>query len=163
MSGAEQIRILAAEISRSRQVLDRIEQYYDEYSTSSIEDSNPTRENAIVVAEILVNYYACLETIFLRISQFFENSLSESRWHQDLLDKMTLDIEGTRPRVLSDTAHSALRELMRFRHFKRYYVEFDYDWDRLQFLQLKLSTARLQVRADLDSFVAALKSAERRP
>lgn len=161
MSGTAQIEILLGEIARSRQVLRRIEQYCDEYCASAIDPAAPTRENAIVIAEILANYYTCLETVFLRISQFFENSLSSDRWHQDLLDKMTLEIEAVRPRVLSDVAHVALRELMRFRHFKRYYLEFDYDWDRLQFLQRKLAIARQQVRADLDAFEAALRSAQR--
>jgi len=36
--------------------------------------------------------------------------------------------------VLFDESHAALREIMRFQHFKRYHLEFEYDWDKLQFL-----------------------------
>ena len=32
--------------------------------------------------------------------------------------------------MLSDESHRLLTELMRFRHFKRYYLELDYDWEK---------------------------------
>ena len=150
---------LIAEIEKSMSVLARMEDYYAEYLTHSVDDNAPTRENRIVIAEILANYYTCLETIFLRISQYFENGLSGERWHHDLLDKMTLSIEGVRPRVLSDECHAALREIMRFRHFKRYYPEFEYDWDKLQFLRRKLDIARPAVKRDLDRLLAKLRAA----
>jgi hypothetical protein len=71
---------------------------------------------------------------------------------------MTLSIEGVRPQVLSEESYAALRELMRFRHFKRYYLEFEYDWDKLQFLMKKLDDVRPRVNADLDRFEEALRS-----
>ena len=150
---------LIAEIEKSMSVLARMEDYYAEYLTHSVDDNAPTRENRIVIAEILANYYTCLETIFLRISQYFENGLSGERWHHDLLDKMTLSIEGVRPRVLSDESHAALREIMRFRHFKRYYLEFEYDWDKLHFLRRKLDIARPAVKRDLGQLLAQLRAA----
>jgi len=73
-----------------------------------MDPAHRTRENAIVVAEILTNYHTCLETAFLRISQFSENSLDPERWHNDLLDKMLLGIDGIRPAVLSEAARAAL-------------------------------------------------------
>ena len=50
---------------------------------------------------------------------------------------------------------------MRFRHFKRYYLEFDYDWDKLEFLQRKLANARRDVAPDVDAFVEVLQAAGR--
>ena len=94
--------------------------------------------SALIIAGMLENYYTCLETIFVRISQFFENHLNPSRWHSDLLQKMTLNIPGIRTSAVSDESFSALHELLKFRHFKRYYSDLEYDWDRLDFLLLKL-------------------------
>jgi hypothetical protein len=96
--------------------------------------------------------------VFHRISQYFENHLSSDRWHTDLLDRMVISIPGTRPSVISEATRRALRELLRFRHFKRYYFEFDYDWDRLDFLRKKLSDARASVRVELDAFIGALEA-----
>jgi hypothetical protein len=70
---------------------------------------------------------------------------------------MIITIPGIRPAVISETTHHALRELLRFRHFKRYYFEFDYDWDKLDYLRKKLSVARASVRSEVDAFVSALQ------
>ena len=43
------------------------------------------------MATLIESNYTCAETILLRISQYFENSLSDQRRHKDLLEKMTLD------------------------------------------------------------------------
>lgn len=40
-----------------------------------------------------------------------------------------------RPRLISDETRVALRELMRFRPLKQYYLAFDYDWEKLLFLK----------------------------
>ncbi|TVQ29000.1 MAG: hypothetical protein EA382_00770 [Spirochaetaceae bacterium] len=158
MSAREEAALLVTEIRRSLAVLDRIELFYDEHAAPGESDEQRTTTRAIVIAETLVNYYTCLETVFFRISQYFENHLASDRSHTDLLDRMVLSIPNTRPRVIGDATHHALRELLRFRHFKRYYFEFDYDWDRLDFLRKKLSDARGSVRAELDAFIVALEA-----
>ena len=111
-----------------------------------------TPVSALIIAGLLENYYTCLETIFLRISQHFENRLGPDRWHQDLLQKMTLEIEGVRVAALSEAASAPLLELLRFRHFKRYYFELEHDWDRLDFLVAKLRQAHPLVTRDLGRF-----------
>ena len=109
--------------------------------------------SALIVAGLLENYYTCLETIFLRVSQSFENSLDSARWHNDLLRKMTLEIEGVRAAAVSEEAFSPLFELLKFRHFKRYYFELEYDWERLDFLVSKLRGVHPLVTRDLERFV----------
>ena len=49
---------------------------------------------------------------------------------------------------------AALSELRRFRHFKRYYFAFDYDWERLELVRSKYLACRNQVRADLEAYAA---------
>ena len=71
--------------------------------------------------------YTCLETIFLRISQSFENRLEPARRHNDLLRKMTLEVEGVRAAAVSEEAFFPLFELLKFRHFKRYYFDLESD------------------------------------
>ncbi len=95
--------------------------------------------------------------MFLRISQFFENNLRPQKWHQELLRKMTLRIAGTREAVLSDKAYSILVELLRFGHFKRYYFEIEYDWDRLDFLMKKLDQLTPIIRQNIAAFTGFLE------
>ena len=113
---------------------------------------------AVMVAGLIENYYTCLETIFLRVSQFFENNLDAERWHMDLLERMTRQVEGVRLAAVSAANYGNLLELLKFRHFRRYYFDLEYDWDRLDFLVKKARIAHPRVKDDLGSFVVFLKS-----
>lgn len=152
MSGENQVRVLVSELEKHQAVLEKITAFYDGYLEKTAGLKDRTSEQAIVVADLLANYYTCLETLFLRISQSFENSLAAERWHQDLLNKMTLRIVGVREAVVADVTAGLLLELLKFRHFKRYYFEFEYDWDRLDYLRKKFDQLRPAITADLDRF-----------
>ena len=119
-----------------------------------------TRTTAMAAGKLFESYYTCVETLFLRISQAFENRLSHDRWHADLLHKMRLRVEGVREPVLSERSHGILLEFLRFRHFSRYYYELDYDWDRIDFLRLKLLEVDPLIRDELKAYVAFLRKIE---
>ncbi len=156
------IAVLSGQIEKGLLVLDKINAFHDRFTTQDMSPQRPAKD-AIVLAEVLTNYYTCVETIYLRISQFFENSLSPDRWHRDLLEKMTLSIAGVREQALSDEVFPMLLELQKFRHFRRYYFEIEYDWDRLGFLLKKYREARPLVVRDLRSFLAFLSRLAEQP
>ena len=158
MSMQDELRTLISEFEKSETALAKITSFHQDYVSRNRDLADTTTEQAIVIAEVLTNYYTCLETLFLRVSQFFENTLVTDRWHQDLLHKMTLQIEGVREPVLSDRTAGLLSELLKFRHFRRYYFEFDYDWDRLDYLRKKFAELQPLVNADLARFRAFLDS-----
>lgn len=112
-----------------------------------------TSRSAVLLAGLIENYYTCAETTFFRISQYFENNLTPEGWHADLLEKMSLDIPTLRPRVISDQTCIDLSELMRFRHFKRYYFGTAYDWDRLDELLKRAKRTHDRLLAELNRFV----------
>jgi hypothetical protein len=117
-----------------------------------------TGNAAVLVAGLLENYYTCLVTAWQKISQRFENLLEPGRWHADLLDKMRIRIDGVRARAVSEEGYPALLELLKFRHFRRYYFELEYDWDRIDFLLKKLDQAHPVALSDLKRFVAFLEA-----
>ncbi len=160
MSANPDVTDLLAEIVESLRVISRLESRFVEFVSNKIENSHPGIEEAMVVSQYLANYYTALETIFLRISQYFENHLAPSAWHKELLHKMMLEIPGVRPRVISDTSHRDLGELLKFRHFTRYYFELDYDWDKLRFLIKKFKDLQSPLRKELEAFAAALEKAD---
>jgi hypothetical protein len=144
--------LVIEQIEIAFRVLDDMERFLAERRLPETAGSVPDRAERIVIAQILDNTYTAIETALLRISQSFDNTLSRDRWHSDLLDKMTLEKKGVRPRVISDETHRLLTELMRFRHFKRYYLELDYDWEKLQFLLSVLHRCLPMARAELLAF-----------
>lgn len=158
MTVEKKISILKSEISKNRSVLKKIYDYYQTYIKEVYDPETKKTDQAIVISDIICNYYTCLETIFLRISQFFENSLSGEKWHQDLLEKMTLRIDGIREAVITEETYKLLLELLKFRHFKRYYFEFDYDWDKLEFIQKKFTVAEDRIETQLDRFINFLNN-----
>ena len=150
---SERIPELIALIRAHRRRLETVYRSVESALDDEIAQLGKTPISALIVAGLLENYYTCLETIFLRISQSFDNNLDPARWHNDLLQKMTLEIEGVRTATVSEEAFSPLFELLKFRHFKRYYFELEYDWDRLDFLVTKLRQVHPLITRDLERFV----------
>ena len=145
-------RELTALVDLHRRRLEAVHTTLEKALTDEIPRLGRTPVSALIIAGLLENYYTCLETIFLRISQHFENRLDSARWHNDLLQKMTLEIKGVRVAAVSEAAFPPLLQLLQFRHFKRTYFELEYDWDRLDFLVGKLRQAQPLVTRDLQRF-----------
>jgi len=139
-------------------LLSRIRTSIDEAIGHDLPLLGRTGNAAVLLAGLIENYYTCLETAFQKISQHFENHLEPARWHADLLSKMTLKIEGVRVPAISESNYGSLLELQKFRHFRRYYYELEYDWDRLDFILKKLEAAHPVALADLERFVGFLRS-----
>jgi hypothetical protein len=143
---------LLGEIERGLGITDSLHERLHQFIEKVIPISGKTDSAASHVAQILESSYTALETLFLRISQAFENSLDQRKWRADLLDRMVIHISGIWERVLSEKARSLLLELLRFRHFKRSYLELDYDWHRLDFLIGVLDRVLPHVKAVIERF-----------
>ena len=102
MSVNDSVKELIARIDKTGGLLKRLTDQYDDFLNGDFKHMGKKNTSAMVLAEFMVDYYTCLETCFFRISQFFENHLSKDRWHSDLLEKMTLHIEGERDAVITD-------------------------------------------------------------
>jgi hypothetical protein len=93
----------------------------------------------------------------------FNISLARKNLHkrfqakEKLLHKMTLDIKGIRKAVISDDTFSVMDEILRFRHFRRYYFEMEYDWDRIDMIEKKYIQAHELLYKDLDEFSLFLR------
>lgn len=69
----------------------------------------------------LHNLYCAFEDLFKIIARHFENQVEDiAKYHKELLKRMTLSIEGVRPRLLSEASFNILDELRAFRHYFRH-------------------------------------------
>ena len=148
---------LTAELERARERVEAIYSKLGHARDTTLPRIGRTDDSALVVAGYLETYYTALETFFVRVSGYFENELPPGSWHATLLEKMNLEIEGIRAKVVGDRNLVRLRELLRFRHFRRYYVEMEYDWARIDFLLATLDEAHPAVLNDLGAFGAFLR------
>ncbi len=62
------------------------------------------------------------------VAGFFENHMDDkTRYHAQLLKRMTLSVEGMRPALLSDKAWVLLDRLRAFRHVFRHAYAYELD------------------------------------
>ena len=78
MKDAEAIPELIAEIRKNIDILDSIRDFVINVQAQDIKQLGKTQATALIIAGLLEKYYTCLETIFFRISQFFENDLIQA-------------------------------------------------------------------------------------
>jgi len=149
--------LLIGEIKESIIAFNKIHNLYLSYVNVFTDEKNRDVRDAVLLTEILCNSYTCLETILFRISRAFENHLSSEKWHKELLHKMRIEIPGVRKAVLSQESYLLLDELRRFRHFKRYYFDFDYDWLKLDYLRIVYEKLIPLISLELESYIDFLR------
>ncbi|MEM4248361.1 MAG: hypothetical protein QXH80_03760 [Candidatus Nanoarchaeia archaeon] len=143
---------LKSEIDKTLQVCENISSFILEFEKKDIANNNKDIPKAMVICQALSNYYTCIETLFFRISQFFENDLPKEKWHKELLERMTLNIEGIREQVIDENLKNLLLELLKFRHFSRYYFDLNYDWERIDFAISKFKQVKDKFPVAIQSF-----------
>lgn len=153
---------LIGEIEKHQQVLLRLVALYRDFTAKHPEWSRIDTETAMAAAQLFANYYTCIETIFFRISSFFENNLEKDRWHAHLLERMQCAIPGERPAVIDDRTGADLMEFLKFRHFTRYYFDFNYDREKLAFLGNKFKRTAEAIEGDLRTFISYLRALSNR-
>ncbi len=152
MSVKKDINELKGDLKKTTTQIEKVETFYNSFKMDLSSMPAGKSYDLIILADIFADFYTCIETGFLRISKFFENNLDSTKWHSHLLQKMTIDIPGVRKQVISEKTEVSLKEFMRFRHFKRYYFEFEYDKDRIMFLEKKFVEVLPLIKKDIDSF-----------
>ncbi len=77
--------------------------------------------------------YNILKKAFERLCETFENHLGKTgRYHDTLIERVTLDLKGIRPAFLPTDAVRDVRELKGFRHLFRHAYDLDLDPVRIE-------------------------------
>jgi len=117
-----------------------------------------SRDSLIFCSYGLHNLYCALEDIFKEVSRVFENTIVDTeRWHREVLVKMTLEVEGIRPRLISEESFIIIDELRAFRHFFRHAYGIPIDNERVKRLVEKTIGMKNKLKKDLNSFIDQLK------
>jgi hypothetical protein len=157
MSAVNKVSELQAYLLKTKQQLAKNAGFFELFYETDFKKLGPGTASAMILSQIFTDCYTIMETLFLRVSQFFENSLSASEWHKELLEKMRLEVPGIRKAVITDKTFEVCAELLRFRHFRRYYFELEYDWDRIEMVEKKYRQIQTLLPIDLDTFYAFLQ------
>jgi len=113
----EKVALLKAEIRSQIGIIDEIYKEIEKRA-SGIEMSQERTES---LSYHLHNLYCAFEDMFLMIADFFENEIAEKAgYHKYLLLRMSVEIEGVRPPVISKETMRLLDNLRAFRHLFRH-------------------------------------------
>ena len=154
---ASRLLLLKAEIVSDLEAIDRIREAVSEAMLAVAPSQVPSPVVRSGLALYLHDFYQAIEQILTRITRTLNgfDTAGES-WHIDLLRLASIEIEGLRPAVISE---STRRDLDRYRGF-RHYVRHDYDrdlmWDRMQGLVESLPGIAASFRQDTAAFLDVL-------
>ena len=96
--------------------------------------------------------------MFKIIARFFENQIEDfNKYHLTLLKKMLLEIEGIRPRLLSEKSFKILDELRGFRHVFRHTYNYELEPERVLKLAEKASILKELFQKDFEIFKEKIK------
>jgi len=88
---------------------------------------------------LLHNVYSAIEDVFQEIAKTFENQIQDpSRYHRELLIRMTIEVPGIRLAFLSEESLDILDELRGFRHIFRHSYSYELDPIKVKALRSKI-------------------------
>jgi len=154
------LAVLIAQANNTVEIIEQNQQFYLNFKENEFLLLGKSTVSAMVLSQIFVDFYTCVETFLFRVSQEFENNLRKDQWHKELLQKMSLNISELRPALLSKETAIILSELLLFRHFRRYYFNFSYDWGKLDLIEEKFQKVIPLLISDIRNFVSFLQEIE---
>ena len=102
----------------------------------------------------LHNLYCAFEDLFKIIAEGFENHIHDkSRYHVELLRRMTIPIKGVRPPLLRKESSSLLENLRSFRHFFRHAYSYELDERKVKIVLEDAFKLKAVYQQDLNSFL----------
>lgn len=105
------------------------------------------------------NLYGALESYFLRVAKHFENDLPPAEWHRALVERMTIEIDGVRPRLLDQALAQNIHELRAFRHVFRNMYGTRLDPERIRIVQDRVPETLAAFRSAHARFVTEMDAA----
>ncbi|WP_168719699.1 hypothetical protein [Thermosulfurimonas marina] len=151
----EALRVFIAELRAQKKEVEKIFRKVEDRYFQIQKEATPERVESL--AYQLHNLYCALEDLFKLVAGFFENRVDDStRYHLWLLKRMTVEIEGLRPALLSEETFRLMNELRAFRHVFRHAYAYELDPERVRLLAEKMPRLRGLFEADFQRFVAEL-------
>jgi len=147
---------IKADLERLDEIYTRIEESYKEYAET---------EKYAVSVEIsfyINQLYTGFERIFKNIASFFENNINDEKWHFSLLERMSIEVEGIRPAVISRESFIYLNELRGFRHFFRHAYHTDIDQEKFKLVLKRVLLFKEKYPSDLQKFYDFLTGIEKK-
>lgn len=105
----------------------------------------------------LHNLYCAFEDLFKTVARHFENQVEDiARYHKELLKRMSLQIDGVRPALLSEEAFKILGDLRAFRHFFRHAYAYELKHEKVKPVIQSADKLRVLYKGEIERFLREL-------
>lgn len=105
----------------------------------------------------LHNLYSAFEDLFKTIAKAFENHINDiSQYHIELLKRMTINMEGIRPSLISKESYMLLDSLRGFRHFFRRAYGYEIDERKVDIVLEDAARLKKIYKKDIKRFLNKL-------
>ncbi len=143
-----ELKELSALVDRAGQAWERAKKNSDDFYLDS-------------VALNLHGFYSGLERIFKRIASSVDNFVpSGSNWHQELLDQISIEVQGVRPPVISIELKDKLEEYRGFRHVVRNVYTYHLNPEKIKGLIEGVQAVKKKVETELNEFAKFLQTVD---
>jgi acyl-[acyl carrier protein]--UDP-N-acetylglucosamine O-acyltransferase len=140
------LKVLKSQIANE---LEKMKRLLDE--AAEIEGKKASNMTIRTGGSIVHDFYTGAENIFHAIASSIDESVpSGMSWHTELLNQMTLNIEGLRSPIISKDTAKLLDEYLRFRHLFRKRYGFDLEWTNIKTLLKKMPAVYKSMESDLN-------------
>jgi hypothetical protein len=151
-----EMKALVASLRDDLEALTRLEHKLGEVVTRMGEEPDPA--DVMAAAGYLHHIYTAVEAMGERILSRVDGALpSGERWHQEILGRLGLEMDGVRPAVLRPGTRAHLARLLRFRHFFRHAYRIDFLWAEVHPLVSEISVVISDTSADIEKFCEHLE------
>jgi hypothetical protein len=115
-------------------------------------------EKTVYLGYLFHNLYCATEDLLKEIARTFENQIEDpAKYHRELLKRMSIEIPGIRPALLSSRSHKILDELRGFRHTFRHAYSYELDPSKVGALRYELLNEWPCVESDIVRFEQFLR------
>lgn len=162
----EEYLVIEARVKKELENIKQLENELSKYNlfpkiTSSFVGGFSLTDNAVcrITGSILHDYYVAAENIFKVIAaRVDKTTLSGEQWHKELLEQMTLEISGLRPRLLSPETARRLDQLRAFRHLFRNVYGFNLSPEKIKELLIQLPELSSLFKHDVYLFMEKMRA-----
>ena len=152
------LTVLQTEIQGQMNLIDKIFAKLEERAIGLTSEQPAIMES---VAYQIHNLYNAVEDLLKIVAAHFENQITDTaRWHSALLQRMTQDIPGIRPRLLSESSYLNLNNMRGFRHFFRHAYGVNIDYEQLAMNLDKARLLRPSLTQDVENFLKQVTEIE---
>lgn len=149
-----EFNLLKAEIGAQIKEIERI--------FTEIEDRKKGAKRSKAKLESLAyklhNLYCAFEDLFKIVARHFENQVEDiARFHKELLKRMSIQIEGVRPALLSEDTFKVLDELRAFRHYFRHAYSYELRYEKIKPVIGAACKLREAYRKDVERFLEEIE------